>query len=136
LNGCTVVPEWSTINAAGDQFNPLIKHNGLLGPNSQWRVSYSSRQRDPNGSSVANYAGNFAILTTGALFVPTRITEDLEVCSDERGYWGDYDDLALLDANSSSGATSYIRAHTDSSVGCTAREQYTSTEVHVSAVVF
>lgn len=57
------------------------------------------------------------------------------VCPDNRGYWGDYDDMDILSV-SATGVTSFLRAHSDSTPECATRWTFTSSPLHVTGQIF
>ena len=136
--GCYDAPEWGTtpgnVDVAGDQFNPSVRaFPGFVGLNPVWKASYLSRQADPDGNTVSVLQGNLAVSPDGVRVFPTAvIVARLLVCPDERGYWGDYDDMQLAGFGDA-GAARFIRTFSDSSQGCVQRWQYTSHHVHVSS---
>jgi len=140
LSGCKDVPEWGTtpgnLNITGDQFNPIVRaFPGFLTIPPVWKVSYQSRQNNPKGNQVAIYKGNLVVLPNGTrVFVPFKLIDDQLVCGDNRGYWGDYDDMQLQGFSDSLNAI-FIRAFTDSRKGCDYQWQYTSHHHHVSAAL-
>ena len=64
--------------------------------------------------------------------IPVDIAKNAPVCSDRRGYWGDYDGFLHIQVNGDS--IRFMRFMTDSSQGCTKRWQYVGEHQHVSAV--
>lgn len=141
LGTCYDVPLWATTNAnftllQGDQFNPSVKAwQGFLTLPPEWKLTYLSRQADPKGNTVVIQQGNLAVLPNGTrILVPIKLVDSHLVCPDNRGYWGDYDNLQLVGFDNS--APTFLDAFTDSSQGCTQRWEYTSQAVHVSASTF
>jgi hypothetical protein len=134
-------PEWGTtpgnLNTPGDQFNPNVKAwIGFIGLPPVWKATYLNR--DPKaGDKVTLQQGNLAYLPNGKrIFLPFDLIKDMPVCPDNRGYWGDYDDLQIVGFLNGSTAPTFIRTMSDSSLGCTEQWQYTSKAVHVRAAVF
>ena len=79
------------------------------------------------------HQGNLAVLPNGTrILLPFKLIKSHLVCSDLRGYWGDYDDMELVGFTSSQTAI-FMRAFSDSSQGCTKRWEYTSHHLHVSS---
>jgi hypothetical protein len=58
----------------------------------------------------------------------------MPTCPDTRGYWGDYDDLVLVDFVDS--YPRWMRTTTDSLISCQSRWDFTSAPVHVRALIF
>ncbi|MBV8201834.1 MAG: hypothetical protein JOZ15_14520, partial [Acidobacteria bacterium] len=141
LGTCYDVPLWGTSNdnfttLQGDQFNPTVSAwQGFIGLPPEWKLTYLSRQEDPGGNTVIVQQGNLAVLPDLVrILVPFKLVNSLLVCPDNRGYWGDYDGLQLVGFSGT--APTFLDAFTDSSSGCTQRWEYTSSNVHVSAVAF
>ena len=66
--------------------------------------------------------------------VAVTIVKQAPVCSDWRGYFGDYDAMILTGLSQSGGF--YMRFYTDASAGCTKRWHFTAREQHVSQVTY
>jgi hypothetical protein len=137
---CHPAPQWGTgplfPGIRGHQFNPNVSAAPYGSGSSIWKASYLSREDDPSGYTVSVKQGNLAVLPGGQrVFLPTTAVPSHEVCADDRGYWGDYDDLQYI-GESPEGAHEFIRAYSDSSLGCNRQWQFTSWHVHVSSVVF
>jgi len=63
---------------------------------------------------------------------------NVPVCPDFRGYWGDYDDMAILGVDAM-GTTTFIRPHSSTSgstYGCLFRDTFTEIPLHVDANTF
>lgn len=138
--GCLDAPGWatSTQNSSGytgDQFNPLIQaFPGFFSIPPIWKVSFLSREDDPTGNKVGVQQGNLAVLPAPGMqriFLEFDLVTAQTICPDNRGYWGDYDDLRIY--GFSGGDTQLIRTETDSSAGCTKRWDTNSEQVHVSS---
>ena len=56
---------------------------------------------------------------------------DRVLCADQRGYWGDYDDLHALGPVPGREGNVFARTYTDSQPSCAYRWLYTSSPVHV-----
>jgi hypothetical protein len=142
LTGCKDAPEWGTtpgnLSIEGQQFNPLVRaFPGFFSLPAEWKVTYMSTDDDPGGNTISYKQGNLAVLPNGKrIFVPFNLVKGQVVCPDNRGYWGDYDELQFAGFDKDSTAPRFVLPHTDSTKGCPTRWEYTSTHVHVSAVVF
>ena len=146
LSDCRDAAEWGTtpgvektppgkdnLSISGDQFNPVLRTFPGSGPNPVWKLTYLSRERAPNGNTVSIEQGNLFVAEDGIrLFLPFNVIDSHLVCPDQRGYWGDYDDMQLASLGES-GAARFIRALSDSSKGCIERFQFTSKHLHVSS---
>ena len=137
-SGCLDAPGWSTSTAnssgyRGDQFNPLVRaFPGFFSIPPIWKVTFLSRENDPGGNTVSGQEGNLAVLPDSRrVFLEFDLVTGQAICPDNRGYWGDYDDLQI--SGFSGGNTQFIRAETDSSSGCTKRWDTNSEQVHVSS---
>ena len=93
--------------------------------------------RDPNAADEVDLEqGNLAYLPNGTrIYLPFHAIDDIPVCPDLRGYWGDYDDLEIV-GFTEGGAAQFLRTVSDSSMGCQQRWEYTSHHVHISAGIF
>jgi hypothetical protein len=132
---------WSTIGAAGDQFNPLIK---VAGSPPTWKLVWRSRGSDPDGNVIAHRHGHLGVLPDGTKIlhgfplvepqVPCN-AQDLSNPNDH-GYWGDYDDVTNLIAPSdfNTGSPRFVTAFTDNRSGCDFRTKWTA-DMHVGAAV-
>lgn len=147
---CQDAPGWSTSTEnspgfRGDQFNPLIvavPAIPLVTP-PQWKVTYLSREYDPQGNTVSVQEANLGVLSTQngpeRLFFEYDLVPNQLVCPDNGGYWGDYDGITYTFSSPSPGLPPrplFIRAETDSTAGCTKRWDITSEQVHVSSSQF
>jgi hypothetical protein len=151
-SGCQDAPGWSTSTEnspgyRGDQFNPLIVAvPGIpLVTAPLWKVTYLSRENNPQGNTVSVQQGNLGVLPTQngpeRVFLEFDLVPDQVVCPDNRGYWGDYDGITYTFSSPSPGLPPgplFIRAETDSTAdsGCTQRWDETSQQVHVSSSQF
>ena len=141
-SGCQDAPGWSTSTQnssgyRGDQFNPLVEaFPGSGSIASVWKVTFLSRENDPQGNTVSVQQGNLAVLSNPPqrIFLEFDLVANQVVCPDNRGYWGDYDDVRIY--GFSSQAPQFVRAETDSTAGCTKRWDVTSEQVHVSSSDF
>lgn len=141
LSKCWDAPEWATgtpesLWHKGDTFNPNLRaFPGFIGLTPAWRANYTTRDDAPSGNQVRLKQGNLVMLPNGArVFLSFPLTDPQVVCSDTRGYWGDYDDLQLSGFTPSA-TPRFLRAFTDSSKGCPERTTYEAREVHTSAAV-
>lgn len=137
--GCQDASGWSTSTQnssgyKGDQFNPIVKAfqpGGGSKADAEWKVSFLSRENDPSGNTVSVQQGNLAVLPDKVrVFVEFDQVPGQLVCSDNRGYWGDYDDMQIYQVGS---YPSFIRGQTDSTAGCSQRWDVESEQVHVSS---
>jgi hypothetical protein len=137
LSGCKDAPEWGTtpgnLSLTGDQVNPVLRaFPGFIGLPPIWKLTYLSRQRDPKGNTVSLEQGNLIALPNGArILLPFKLVGSHLVCPDNRGYWGDYDDMQVSGFDGA--AAVFLRTFSDSSQGCPQRWEYTSHHVHVRA---
>ncbi len=141
LSACWDAPEWATGTGTsqwhrGDTFNPNLRaFPGFIGLVPAWRANYTTRDDAPSGNEVRLQQGNLVMLPNGArVFLSFPLTERQVVCPDNRGYWGDYDDLQFAGVTPSL-TPRFIRAFTDSFKGCPQRTTYEAREVHAGAAV-
>jgi hypothetical protein len=140
LSAFWAAPQWGTtpgnLNTPGDQFNPNVRAwQGLIGLPPVWKATFMNR--DPNAADEVDLEqGNLAYLPNGTrIYLPFHAIDDIPVCPDLRGYWGDYDDLEIV-GFTEGGAAQFLRTVSDSSMGCQQRWEYTSHHVHISAGIF
>lgn len=136
LQTCAIMPGWQLgPSSAGatplDNYNPdVVAWWGDKTNEATWQTSFMERF----GTSVTTV--NVARATLGyvngnPLVIPVDIAKNVPVCSDTRGYWGDYDGMILVGPAAKSGM-SWMRFHTDSSNACSKRWQFVAREQHVS----
>jgi hypothetical protein len=115
-----------------DVFNPdVVAFPGFLfGIAPRWQGSFLTRY----GTSTTTLNLTRATLgyVDGKPFsIPVDIGRDQPVCSDQRGYWGDYD--AHVVAGVAGNSVRFMRFMTDSSRGCTERWFFVGKHQHVRA---
>jgi hypothetical protein len=118
-----------------DYFNPLVRAwRGFIGLPPVWMSSYNYRYGLP-ASGIYVSRALLAYLPSGdRIWFPVDAYKNMPVCSDLRGYWGDYDDLTLLTFKDST--PQWLRTVSDSTAACATRWQYSSDPLHVRALVF
>jgi len=137
LKGCGDLAGWQ-LGKSGpndtptDAFNPdLVAWKGFIGLPPTWQGTYVYRiGRSATSVNVARSTIGYA--NGQAFTIPVDIIRNAPVCSDTRGYWGDYDDM-LLTGFTKDGNTNWVRFLTDSSTGCTKRWSFTGQTQHVQA---
>ncbi len=146
LEKCSPFREWSTFDQRGDQYQPAVTaFQGLpfFGIPGEWQLTYLTRSTEPNGDSVelesTPVEGNASV---GRRLRPKTLVSLGYVCPDTRGgspgYWGDYNDMALLDIDSNK-RPRFIRTFTSSDKsdfpeGCYNQQAFTSDHVHLKAI--
>lgn len=141
LGTCYPAPEWGTtpgnFNMAGDQFNPTVAAwRGFINLPPVWRAAYLDRDGSPS-NTVNLRQGTLAYFSNGKRFhIPLKVYEDMPICPDLRGYWGDYDQLAHIGFEEGSTVALFLRAISDSSLGCPSRWEFWSNHLHLRALVF
>lgn len=139
---CHPAPEWGSTpgfySYNGDQFTPNVRaFPGFIGLPPAWAATFVSRDSDPKGNTVTIRRGFLTALSSGTRFMITfNLVNPLLVCSDTRGYWGDYDDLQFIGFAPNSTTARFLRTFTDSSAGCIKRWTYVADHVHVSSARF
>jgi hypothetical protein len=139
LQNCHAVSGWKIGPSAPnetrlDLFNPnVVAWRGFFGLPPSWQGSFVERY----GGSVTTT--NVARMTLGYVngnpfTIPVDILKNNPMCSDTRGYLGDYDDMILTGFQDSSGL--YTRFYTNSSAGCTLRWEFEAQQQHVGAVQY
>lgn len=137
LGQCHPVPQWrSSPGGAGDTvdaFNPNVTTwAGTMSRPPVWTSSFYVR----NGPKVTGVG--LASMTLGyfngtPLGIPVTVLGDIRVCSDTRGYWGDYDDM--LHVGFDKATPVFIRfTSSDHGKGCTYRWQHAAQHQHVQSV--
>ncbi|MFO0995421.1 MAG: hypothetical protein U1F33_01970 [Alphaproteobacteria bacterium] len=140
---CSYVPQWGTtpgnLNSPGDQFAPTVAAwPGFIGLPPAWQAAYLDRSGNPAGT-VTLKRGSLAYLPgppAKPIFVPFSLITNMTVCPDDRGYWGDYDDLAFIGFEKESTTAEFLRTMSDSSLGCAKRWTYTSQHLHIRGGTF
>ncbi len=138
LGACHPVPQWragpSSPGATPlDVFNPNVAAwRGFIGLPPQWTSSFYERYGQ--STTTVNLGRMYLTYLNGAPFgIPVDIAKKIPVCSDQRGYWGDYDDMLLVGFDNSTPA--FVRfTSTDAGKGCSKRWTYISQHLHVQAV--
>jgi hypothetical protein len=130
LSSCARVPGWGTIGDTGpgtankqiDFYNPEVAAwpGFIVGPPPTWQASWAYRLDGRTTVNVSRATLGYANGT--ALYFPIDIIQDAPVCSDQRGYWGDYDSMLQVGWQETSSA--WMRFLTDSSSGCSSRWEY------------
>ena len=135
---CFPAPEWGTtpgnLSLTGDEYNPNVAAwGGFIGLPPAWKGTYLHQQ----AGKVSLSQGNLAYLPNGTrIYLPFDVIKDQPICPDNRGYWGDYDDLIMAGFFNGSTTASFFRPMSDSSLGCNKRWEYTSSHLHVRGFVF
>lgn len=133
LGTCKRVPGWrfqggGPGNTPVDTFNPdVVAWRGFIGLPPTWQASWGYHV-DAQGSINVSRA-TLGYVNGTALLFPVDILRNTPVCSDTRGYWGDYD--AMILAGFQGTATQWMRFATDSSAGCTRRWEFIAVTQHV-----
>lgn len=147
LSACDDTPQWGTtpgnLNTPRNQWNPTVRAwRGFIGLPPIWKATYQTTDDDPGRVSIKQ--GTLARIPNGtAIFLPFPLIGPRIVCPDFRngspgmakfGYWGDYDEPALVGFNGSQ--PRFMLAFSDSSKGCVSQWKFTSNNLHVSAVEY
>lgn len=138
LSGCHPVPGWKAGPSAADAppldaFNPAVAAwEGFIGLPPHWTSSFYERY----GSAVTQVAlsrMNLAYVNGAALGIPVNLVKNITVCSDTRGYWGDYDEM--LHAGFDDTTPVFIRfTSSDHGKGCVKRWKYVAEHQHVQSI--
>jgi hypothetical protein len=119
-----------------DVFNPNVAAfpGFLFGVAPRWQGSMLTRYGNST-STVSLTRGTLGYLS-GTSFtpftIPVDIAQNVPVCSDLRGYWGDYDGFLSVQVDNDN--VRFMRFMTDSSAGCSRRWQFVGEQQHVRAV--
>ncbi len=138
LTSCSDVPGWKFIGggpggSAVDTYNPdVTAWAGFIGVPATWQSSWAYHYGNANFVNVSR--ATLGYLNGGGFLFPVDIIKNALVCSDERGYWGDYDAMVLTGFSGSS--TKWIRFSSDSSAGCNERWMYVGKQQHVQQATY
>jgi hypothetical protein len=138
LSHCHPVPQWfagprDAREVPSDVFNPSVAAwRGFINLPPVWTSSFY--ERFGAAATTVNLGRMYLTLLNGAPFgVPVDIAKDIPVCSDRRGYWGDYDDMLMVGFKDTT--PMFMRfTSTDAGKGCISRWQYVSSHLHVQSV--
>lgn len=116
-----------------DVFNPTVAAwPGFIGLPPHWTSSFYERY----GTSVTRVAlsrMNLAYVNGTALGIPVNLMKNITVCSDTRGYWGDYDDMLHVGFDGTTPV--FVRfTSTDHGKGCNQRWTYVAEHQHVQSL--
>jgi len=138
LTNCHPVPGWKAGPSSPDAtpldvFNPTVAAwRGFIGLPPHWTSSFYERY----GTSVTQVAlsrMNLAYVNGTALGIPVNLVKNITVCSDTRGYWGDYDDMLHVGFDDTTPV--FVRfTSTDHGAGCNQRWMYVAKDQHVQSV--
>lgn len=138
LTNCHPVTGWKAGPSSPDAtpldvFNPTVAAwRGFIGLPPHWTSSFYERY----GTSVTKVAlsrMNLAYVNGTALGIPVNLVKNITVCSDTRGYWGDYDDMLHVGFDDTTPV--FVRfTSTDHGKGCNQRWMYVAEHQHVQSV--
>ena len=138
LGGCHPVPGWKAGPSSPDAvpldvFNPNVAAwGGFIGLPPHWTSSFYERY----GGSVSQVAlsrMNLAYVNGNALGIPVNLAKHITVCSDTRGYWGDYDDMLHVGFDGTTPV--FVRfTSSDHGMGCSQRWKYVARHQHVQSI--
>lgn len=132
---CFAAPGWRS-DSPGDQFSPNVRAFSFLWMPPAWKATFVSREANPSGNTVLVRMGDLVSQLNGLHAFPTQGLLDAQVpCPDQRGYWGDYHDLQYIGVDRGSDIMRFLFTFTDSTAGCSVRDTFTSTHVHVRGVI-
>ncbi|HET7871460.1 MAG TPA: hypothetical protein VFL42_03045, partial [Terriglobales bacterium] len=115
-------------NSAVDTFNPdVVAWKGFIGLPPTWQSSWAYHYGNTNFVNVNR--ATLGYVSGNAFIFPVDILQNAPVCSDTRGYWGDYDAMVLTGFQGSSSL--WMRFVADSSAGCSRRWTYSGQAQHV-----
>ena len=138
LSGCHPVAGWRAgLGTPGgtplEAFNPAVAAwRGFINLPPHWTSSFYERY----GQSVTtvNLARmNLAYVNGTALGIPVDLAKKITVCPDNRGYWGDYDDMLHVGFDNTTPA--FVRfTSSDHGKGCVQRWTYVARHQHVQSI--
>jgi len=127
INLCSDMPALATPTTSNAFMPSVASANvmlpGAMSPDVQSRLSYWSDQ-GLTGGNVQLRSFNFNNPTSQA------VTAAQHPCPDNRGYWGDYDDMYVVDDFTPN--PTFVRPYTDSTDAACTRQTYTANPQHVS----
>lgn len=135
LSGCQVFQGWqlgpSSPGATPlDLYGPeVVAWKGDAAHPASWQVSFMERFR-ASTTTVNVSRSTLGFVNGSPLVFPVNIAKQVPVCSDRRGYWGDYDAMILTGPGKS--GMNWMRFFTDASSGCTQRWQFVAHDQHIS----
>jgi hypothetical protein len=133
LSQCMRVPGWrfqggGPGNTPVDTYNPdVVAWRGFFGLPPTWQATWAYHYGAQ--ASINVNRATLGYVNGNAFLFPVDILRNAPVCSDTRGYWGDYD--AMIMTGFQGASSQWMRFNTDSSAGCTRRWVYTSVAQHV-----
>lgn len=133
LSSCSQVLGWNFQGggpggSAVDTYNPdVTAWIGFIGLPATWQSSWAYHYGNTNFINVSR--ATLGYVNDSAFIFPVDIIKNAPVCSDQRGYWGDYDAMVLIGFQGSS--SNWMRFSTDSSAGCSERWTYVGQQQHV-----
>jgi len=114
--------------SAVDTYNPdVAAWPGFIGLPPTWQASWAYHYGNTNFVNVSR--ATLGYVNGSAFIFPIDILQNAPVCSDTRGYWGDYD--AMIQTGWKGSSSLWMRFTTDSSSGCNKRWEYTADAQHV-----
>jgi hypothetical protein len=114
-----------------DVFNPNVSAFSFFGMDPRWQASFLTRYG--NSTTAINLTrANLGYVNGAPFSIPVDIATNNAVCSDQRGYWGDYD--AFLPIQVETDRIRFMRFMTDSSSGCVNRSLFIGERQHLKAV--
>lgn len=135
---CFLVPQWKAGPSSPDAtpydaFNPSVSAwRGFIGLPAHWTSSFYTRYGQSVGT-VSLARMNLAYANGSPIGIPVDLVKNISVCSDTRGYWGDYDDM--LHAGFDDTTPVFIRfTSTDLGKGCNKRWTFVAGHQHVQSV--
>jgi hypothetical protein len=136
LDACYQVPECGFKgsgpgNSRVDNFNPeVVAWPGAKDVPAAWQATWAYHYGHTTTVNVSRVTlGYFHNTNDPVPIVPVDILDNTPLCSDLRGYWGDYD--AMLRVRTQGDYSVWMRFLTDSSQGCPKRWEYLGESQHI-----
>ena len=136
LHQCFDVPQWSFQgggpgNTAVDIINPeLAAWPGFIGLPATWQATWAYHYGTTSTVNLSRATlGYFPNSDNPLVVIPVDILQNTPLCSDTRGYWGDYDSMLLIGWQGTSSL--WMRFITDSSQGCPTRWGFVGNTQHL-----
>ncbi len=137
LSVCQRPVEWRLPASGGPvEFHPAIEFAQTAGGAAVWRITYMGVITGGTALFWSDLVRRDLVPTTttnsvsGGLVINPAMSSTLIPCptTGTDGYWGDYDDMAF-----DSTSQTFVRAFSDSSAGCTVRDENNAQSIHVTS---
>lgn len=134
LSACYIDPAWWTDPTfPANYFNPRIAVSPVSDGQATWKIGFDADMLTGT-NTITTRVGTLTASGWNRLLLHYELTPAREVCADDRGYWGDYDDMKFVEFEDPH--PQFVITGSDSSYGCEFRDFFLSHHVHVSSMLF